>query len=115
MTRITPLADGPLGIGSKARVKQPRLLATTMTVTAFEPEKAFTWETGAFGGKAVAIHEISPNANGGTHLRLALEMTGGLSSVFGPLMAKMSRNYVNMEADGLKRQSEAAQRPSSAS
>lgn len=108
MTTVTPLGDGPFGAGSKAKVKQPRLRATTMTVTSFEPGKAFTWETGAFGGKVIAIHEIAPDADGGTRIRLALQTKGGLTALMGPLFGKLSREYVNLEADGLKRQSEAA-------
>ena len=88
-------------------MKQPRLPVSTMTVISFEPQKAFTWEGPAFGGRVIATHEISPSKDGGTHLRLALQTKGGLSGLVGVFYGRLSRNYVNMEADGLKTQSEA--------
>ncbi|HRE03530.1 MAG TPA: SRPBCC family protein, partial [Ilumatobacteraceae bacterium] len=43
MTSVERLDDGPFGIGSKARVKQPMQRPTTWTVTEFDPERRFAW------------------------------------------------------------------------
>ena len=36
---------GPLAVGAKARIKQPRMFARVWEVTEFEPERSFTWQS----------------------------------------------------------------------
>src|SRR5215213_5897034 len=45
MTSVERLDDGPLGVGSQARIKQPAQRPTVWTVTRFEPGRHFAWAT----------------------------------------------------------------------
>ena len=45
MTKVERLDNGPFHATSTARVKQPGQRAKVWTVTAFDPDHSFTWET----------------------------------------------------------------------
>ena len=96
---------GPLRVGSRVRLKQPRLPGTEWTVTEVS-EDAFTYESKSLGMRVVARHELAPRGSG-TSLRLALDMTGPLSPVVGRLGGSLTRKYIEMEAQGLKAAAEA--------
>jgi len=55
MTSVERLDDGPLGVGSQARIKQPGQRARTWTVTRFERGRTFAWSTKALGAHMKAI------------------------------------------------------------
>src|SRR4051794_34414734 len=49
--------DKPLAIGSRVKIKQPRLPGATMTVTALEGNRSFSWRTKSPGLQIEAHHE----------------------------------------------------------
>ena len=95
--------DGPLAPGANADIRQPKLPATTWTVTDVVPGKSFTWRALAPGSTAVGEHDVIDRGDGTCQVRLALDQTGPLGSVFGLLYRRLTRRYVQMEADGLDR------------
>ena len=92
---------GPLSAGATARIRQPRLPATTWTVSEVVPGRSFTWRSVAPGSRAVGEHEVTPTGEATCDVRLALEQSGVLGSAFGWLYRGLTRRYVQMEADGL--------------
>jgi uncharacterized membrane protein len=106
MSKVERLEDGPLAVGSTARVKQPRLAANVWRVTELEENRSFTWTTKAMGITTVADHEIEELEPATSKVTLRIRMSGGLAGVLSLLFGGMTRRYVQMEADGLKRQSE---------
>jgi uncharacterized membrane protein len=109
ITSVQRLEPGPLALGSRARIKQPRLLPTTWQVTAIEPGRSFTWETRSPGLRMVGIHAVEPR-DGGSTARLAVESSGVLAGLLRPLLMGTGRRYVQMEATGLKREAEKARK-----
>lgn len=108
ISRIERLDDEPFGLGSKARVKQPRFPALVWEVTAFEPGRSFSWTQKSPGMTSVGDHAAEPRTGGGTRVTLAVEQRGPLAPVFGLLTGRLTRRYVDMEARGLKARAEAA-------
>lgn len=103
---IRLLDKPPLRIGSRALIRQPRFPPAVWTVTALEPGRSFTWKSGAPGVWVYAQHSVEP-VPGGTHATLSLHYEGGLARLIGRLTQGITNRYLNYEAEGLKRQSEA--------
>ena len=105
VSSVQKLDTGPLGVGSKARVRQPRLLPAVFDVTRWEPQRGFDWVTRSGGVTAVARHMLEPTA-AGTRVRLSVEFTGVLSPLIAWFTGSLTNRYLQMEAAGLKRRAE---------
>jgi uncharacterized membrane protein len=92
--KLDRLDDGPIRVGSTARVKQPGQTAAVWTVTRLEPMREFTWETRRMGTRLTGRHLLEPSGTG-TRNTLVLETAGPgaglLSALFGGLMRKSIR------------------------
>jgi uncharacterized membrane protein len=62
MEQVERLDDGALVVGSRARIKQPRLPAAEWVVTALDRRRSFSWESRSFGMRTVAT-PVSPLVN----------------------------------------------------
>ena len=105
ITSIQRLDDGPLRIGSRAQVRQPKIPPGRFEVTALEEGRGFDWQTRSAGVTAVGKHWIQPTA-GGSQATLAVVYDGVLGWLVARLYADLTRCYLVMEAEGLKRRSE---------
>lgn len=105
MARITPVGPAGLVQGTRYRVEQPRLRPALFTVTAVEPGRSFTWAMRSPGVRAVAVHAVTPTSAGCT-VRLELEYSGPLGGLVGLLAGGLTREYMQLEAEGLKARSE---------
>lgn len=99
------VGEGGLVVGHAARIKQPKLRATTWTITAVDAGHSFTWEAKSPGFLITASHSISPRDSGVT-VTLSTDVSGPMAPLIGALTAKIGKRYVATEAEGLKRQSE---------
>lgn len=106
MTSVERLQQGELGVGSSARVTQPKLKPAVYTVTECEPGKSFVWEMQATGVKVRASHFVEERGEGRARMVLGIEQTGALSGLIDLLLGKRTRQYVQMEAEGLKKAAE---------
>lgn len=98
--------QGPLGVGSRARLKQPGMPTMVWEVTELAAPSVFTWQARTPGVTTVAVHRMVPGSGGGTTLTLEVEHTGPLAGPIGALTSARTRRYIGMEAAGLKRASE---------
>ena len=106
VSSVRSLDGGPLAVGSRVEISQPRIPTGTYTVTVLEPGRAFTWEQRQPGSTVIAHHQCEPLAGGGTRVELRVVMGGALGSVVGRLYRKLSYRYLAMEAAGLKARAE---------
>jgi hypothetical protein len=104
--RVERLDDGEFGIGSRARIRQPRIPVAIWKVTEFEPGKSFTWVSEAFGIRSVGTHLVEPRGEGTVSLILTIVQTGWLARLVRSRAEKTAREYLAMEAQGLKRRCE---------
>lgn len=105
MREITRLDSGPLRVGSTARVQQPAGRPLVWTVTELVDERSFTWTASAAGMRSTGYHELMPT-DSGVRAVLTFALTGPMAWLGRLAAAGRIRRYVDMEADGLKRESE---------
>jgi uncharacterized membrane protein len=105
MREIKRLEDGPLVVGSRSRVIQPKGRPTVWTVTELEPMRNFTWVARQPGLSFEAVHRIADTGDG---VRTTLEFaaTGPLAWLTFLIAGSRIRSYVAMESAGLKRAAE---------
>jgi uncharacterized protein YndB with AHSA1/START domain len=106
MRSVRRLDSGPLQVGSKARVSQPRLPTVVWEVTELEPDVSFVWVARGPGAFTEAAHRLAETPTG-VRATLVLDQRGPLGTVLGRLTGGLTRRYLTMEADGLKQRAEA--------
>src|SRR5262245_4093349 len=107
ITKVELLDRAPFGVGSRARIRQPRLPVAVWTVTAFTPGRFFEWQSVVPGLRSVGFHRAEANGDAGTRVLLSIRWRGPLAPIIRLLYGKLARRYVEMEAQGLKRRCEA--------
>ncbi len=105
MREIKRLEDGPLAVGSRSRVTQPKGRPMIWTVTQLEPIREFTWVATQPGLSLQAVHRIDEAGDG---VRTTLEFigTGPLAWPANLAGGSRIRSYLDMESAGLKRAAE---------
>ena len=102
---------GPLAIGSRASIKQPRFPRVTWTVTALEPQRSWQWANHSVGAHTTADHRLTPLDSGSTKVDLSIDQRGVLGRPIGWLVKRTTRRYLRMEAEGLRARSESITDP----
>ncbi len=90
-------------VGASYVVEQPGLPRATWTITEWDPERSFAWESRKPGVLSTGRHALVPDGDGGTSIRLSIEWTGPLAGVIGLLLGGRTRDYVTREAEALDR------------
>ena len=105
---IALLDPKPFAVGSRARVRQPRLPTAVWTVTELEEDRGFTWRSVTPGLTSTGIHHVQPVSPDRSRATLAIEWRGPLAPLIRLFYGKLSRRYVELEAAGLKRRAESS-------
>lgn len=105
MTSVERLDEGPLAVGSQARIKQPGQRARVWTVTRFEQGRLFAWSTSALGTHMEGSHHLSEDGTGCVN-RLELEITGGTAGLVGRLFGRQLLKAITTENEGFKQAAE---------
>jgi len=108
ITRLQRVDSGAFGVGSTARIKQPRLPTAVWRVTEFDPGRSFSWVSRRPGVRTEGGHRVTPAAGGGATVTLSVRQVGLLAGPVGLLAGGLIRRYVQTEAQNLKRRCEAA-------
>jgi hypothetical protein len=106
---IRRLDQGPLAVGSRALIRQPKLPPAFWRVTELEEGRSFTWVTRTPGVHVTAWHWVDAQP-GGSRATLSLSFAGLLGPLVGRLTRRINERYLGLEAEGLKRRSEERQR-----
>lgn len=109
---VQRLDEGPFGLGSMTRLKQPGQPESEWTVTEYIPGERFTWETQRRGMRMAASHRMR-TVEGGTSNTLRIEASGLIPIVLWPLLRVAIRRALQQENRGLKGRCEARARPAS--
>lgn len=95
------LDAGPLAVGSRVRLQQPRLPTAVWTVTELAEGSSFTWESRSPGVILTAAHTVESRADR-SRLTLALTVAGPLAGIGWLLSRSLTTRYVETEAASIK-------------
>ena len=102
VTRIQRMEVGPLTLGSRTRIWQPRLMPAVWCVTSLdENRRSFAWSTRTVGLKIVGRHQVEAAKNH-SRVTLSLDYSGPLSAIIARAYGRLIRDYIAREGDGLK-------------
>ncbi len=109
MTSVARLDDGPLRVGSSARVVQPRQRPTIWTVTRIDAPHTFEWQTKVLTVTMTARHHLVPVGDTCRN-ELRVDLSGPGSGILGRVLGSTMRGAIETENQGFKRQAEQAAR-----
>ncbi len=98
---VERLDTGPLAVGSRIRLQQPRLPIAVYTVTEMVGGSSYTWESSSQGVTVTAAHVVEPHPDG-SRLTLALTVSGPMSGIGWLLSRSLTKRYVETEAASIK-------------
>jgi uncharacterized membrane protein len=101
------LIDGPLRLGAKVRIRQPRLPTVVWEVTQWEPGRSWTWTATSPGARTEASHVLTRSGEG-TIAEQAITPRGPIGRLAAFMWRSLTRRYLAIEAAGLKQRSEHA-------
>ena len=110
MTEVRRLDDGPLAVGSRARIKQPAQPAAVWTVSTLEPEREFVWQTKLGTVTMVGGHHLEPAGDGCRNV-LTLELHGFGSGLLERLLGRRIGAAIATENAGFKTAAESVPPP----
>ena len=102
------LTPAPLGVGSRVRLKQPRLPEGIWEVTVWDAPSFFEYRQQSGGVTSVAGHRVEALEEGRSRLTLTLEMRGLLVAVVAVFFKGLTNRYMTLEAQGMKLAAESA-------
>jgi hypothetical protein len=103
--------DGPgIVMGKRFQIKQPRLPNVVWEVTAVDPGASWMWRQRSPGGTTCASHEVVPEDADRTLVRQRIDQRGPVGVAVGALMLRLTKRYLDLEAQGLKATSEELRR-----
>ena len=95
----------PLQVGTRVRLRQPRLPIAVWTVTGVAEGHWFSWTSGTRGLRTLAIHRVEPEDDG-SRVVARIEQSGPLSGIVGMLLGGLVRRYLDLEVAGLSSRSQ---------
>ena len=94
--------EGPLAMGSSARVTPHGFFGSVWTVTQLEPGRSFAWESGMLPGvHLLGDHVIEPEGDSSS-VTFSLRSSGPLAGLLGLALGRIFRRNTRQAAEGLK-------------
>ena len=104
VTRIERLDQGPLAVGSRARIRQPKLPPAVWRVSDLSEGQSFTWVSRSPGVSVIATHSVEP-AGQGARATLSIRFSGLLGPLVATCTRRLTERYLALEAQGLRERS----------
>ncbi len=106
--RSVAFVDGhAVELGARARIKQPKLPTAVWEVRTIEPARSWTWVATAPGVRTTAVHTLEAEGEHKTRVHQTILQEGPIGVLIGRVYARLTREYLAMEAAGLKQRCEA--------
>lgn len=105
---VVRLDDGPLRVGSRARIHQPKFPPVIWEVTQVDRGHSFTWEASSVGLHTSGGHSVRRARDGGSLVELSIVQNGVAGPLAKLLFARITRRYLKLEAEGLRARAEAS-------
>ncbi len=102
---VERLDAGPLVVGSRTRLEQPRLPTAVWTVTELTDGSSYTWESRSPGVTVTATDVVEPHP-AGSRLALAVAVSGPLSWLGWLMTRSLTKRYVETEAASIRNAAE---------
>ncbi len=94
--------QGPLALGSSARVTPKGFFGARWTVVEYTEGRSFTWDANMLPGvRLSAGHVVEPEGSG-TRVTLSLQASGPMWLLMAPALARIFRRNVRQEGEGMK-------------
>ena len=107
VTRVQRMDVGPLTLGSRTRIWQPKLMPAVWQVTSLdEKRRIFAWTAHSFGMKIVARHQVEA-VDAHSRVTLSLDYAGPLGAIMARIYRDLNWDYIAREANGLRARCEA--------
>ena len=105
VTKVEVLNTPEIKLSNRYKVIQPKLQPAVWTITELNSAN-FTWESKSPGMHMVAEHVVKPiNANQ-ADVTLTFAFNGWLGNLIGKMYGKMTEDYIQTEAQSLKKRVE---------
>jgi uncharacterized membrane protein len=104
---VERLDEGRIHVGARTRIRQPKLPVAIWEVTEVVEGEYFEWVSRAPGIKTTGGHRVTVTPEG-TVATSTIIQEGPLGWVFGKLYAGLTRRYIAIEGESLKKVSEQA-------
>ena len=105
VTKVEVLNTTELKLGNRYKVFQPKLQPVVWTVTELNSAN-FTWESNSMGMHMVAEHMVKSVNTNQTEVTLSFAFNGWLGNLIGKMYGKMTEDYIQTEAQSLKKRVE---------
>jgi uncharacterized membrane protein len=106
VTSVQRLDPGPLTLGSKVKILQPKLSPAVWKVTELdEAERIFIWEAHDLGVTVKGLHQVEETAHG-SRATFSLKYSGLLGHMMARQLRDLNWEYITAEAQGLKKRCE---------
>jgi uncharacterized membrane protein len=104
---VERLDEGRIHLGARTRIRQPKLPVAVWEVTELVEGEYFEWVSRGPGIKTTGGHRVVTTPEG-TVATSTIVQEGPLGWVFGRLLAKLTKEYIALEGESLKKVSEQA-------
>ncbi|MGH8829220.1 MAG: SRPBCC family protein [Jiangellaceae bacterium] len=105
VTSVERLDPGPLRVGARTRIKQPKLPVAVWEVTELVDGERWVWVATGPGVTTTAAHEIRASDSGAT-ATATIDQNGPVGALIGRLTRGLTERYLALEGAGLKARSE---------